>query len=144
MVGTEIVSIMNKSQVKENFKYRLIGSEFMKKLVVEILFLLPEKIALYVSKHCWIISSYEDGWAFVLRGKDIKNDEFVIFLSDELLKQNIYQIRYTIMHEFGHVVLGHRNSIGITQTKKEIRKQEKAADEFVMKYLSGNRNQLSI
>jgi Zn-dependent peptidase ImmA (M78 family) len=34
----------------------------------------------------------------------------------------------------GHVVLGHRNSIGKVQTKREVRKQEKEADEFASRF----------
>ena len=64
-----------------------------------------------------------------------KKDEYVIFLSDELLKEPAAQIHYTIAHEIGHVILGHKNSIGRLQSKSEIRKQEKEAHNFVKKYL---------
>jgi len=47
----------------------------------------------------------------------------------------IYQIKYSIAHEIGHVVLNHRNSVLIAQTKAEIKKQEKEADEFARKYI---------
>ncbi len=127
---------MKKEEVKENFGYRLLGSKSMKNMVIETLLLLPEKIAVYVSKHCWFISSFEDGYAFVLKGTELKKDEYLIFLSDELLKESKFQIVYTIVHEIGHVILGHRNGIGVAQTREETRKQEKEADNFVRKYLN--------
>ncbi len=45
------------------------------------------------------------------------------------------QIRYTIAHEIGHVLLGHRNSIIEKQSKAEISNQEREADEFARKYI---------
>ena len=127
---------MKKSEIKENFGYRLIGSGYAKNSVVETLLLLPDKITDFVSKHCWFISSFEDGFAFVLKGTELKKGEYLIFLSDALLKESKPQITYTIIHEVGHVILGHRNGIGDFQTKKETERQEKEADEFVKKYLS--------
>ncbi len=104
-------------------------------MVVEALRLLPEKIADFIVKHVWFIGSFEDGWAFTLRSDELKRGESVIFLSDELLTQSEFQIQHTILHEIGHVVLGHRNSIGKIQSKSEIKKQEKDADEFAKRYL---------
>ncbi len=125
---------MNVSQIKNNFGYRLIGTTYMKKMVIKTLRIFPDEIINFVSKSCWFISSLEDGWAFVLRGKDIKKGEYVIFLSDELLRENPPQIHYTIAHEIGHVMLGHKNSIGKVQSKKEVKKQEKEAHNFVKRY----------
>lgn len=125
---------MKPKQIKKNFGYRLIGNRVMKKTVISILLNFPEEIINFISKNCWFISSFNDGWAFVLRGTDIKKNEYIIFVSDALLKENKTQICYTITHEIGHVILGHRNSIGTIQTKSEIRKQEKEADEFAKKY----------
>ena len=107
----------------------------MKQMVFGSLQVFPDDIAHFVSKYCWFISSFEDGYAFVIKGDEIKKGEYLIFLSDELLKENEKQIYYTIVHEIGHVVLGHRNSIGEVQSKKDVKKQEKEADEFVKKYL---------
>jgi len=107
----------------------------MKSVVVETLQLFPNKIADYVSKHCWFIGSFEDGYAFVIKGNEIKNGEYLIFLSDELLRENKHQIQYSIVHEIGHVILGHKNSIGEVLSKKEVTKQEKEADAFVKIYL---------
>ena len=107
----------------------------MKRIVSETLLNFPPEIITFVTKHCWFISSFEDGWAFVLKGREIKKDEYIIFLSDELLRESEEQIRYTIAHEIGHVILGHRNSIGKVQSKKEVEKQERQAREFVIKHL---------
>lgn len=129
---------MRASEIKENFRYRLIGKPIIKRLIIKTLQVFPNEIADYISKHAWFISSFEDGWAFVLGAKDIKKDQSVIFLSDELLNESKEQIVYTIAHEIAHVMLGHSNSIGIVQTKMEIDIQEKAAHEFVEKYLADN------
>jgi len=126
---------MDAKQIKENFKYKLIGSDYMKRMVIKTLEIFPDDIADFVSKHCWFISSFEDGYAFVVKGDEIKKGEYLIFLSDELLKESDHQIHYSIVHEIGHVILGHKNSIGKVQSKKEVNKQEKEADEFVKKYL---------
>ena len=107
----------------------------MKKMVIKTLKFFPVEIVDFVTKNCWIVSSFEDGWAFTLRGDELKRNEYLIFLSDELLRENESQIIWTIAHEIGHVILDHRNSIGEVQSKSEIRKQEKEADEFVKKYL---------
>ena len=104
-------------------------------MVLKTLSFFPKDIVSFVTKNCWFVSSFEDGWAFTLRGDDLKRTEYLIFLSDELLSQNRDQIIWTVAHEIGHVILGHRNSIGKVQTKSEIKKQEQEADEFVGKYL---------
>ena len=126
---------MNISEIRKSFGHKLIGTEFMKKIVCRAVLLLPEETAKFVAKHCWITGSFEDGWAFTLRGSEIGKGEYLIFLSDELLNAGERQMTYTLIHEIGHVVLGHRNSIGEVQTKSEIRKQEKEADAFAIKFL---------
>lgn len=107
----------------------------MKRMVIKTLSFFPEEIVNYVTKTTWFIGSFEDGWAFTLRGDELKPNEYLIFLSDELLVEDEAQIIWTIAHEIGHVVLNHRNSIGLPQTKSEIKKQEKEADEFAKKYV---------
>ncbi len=62
-------------------------------------------------------------------------DQHLIFLSDELFMHGEDQIRYTIAHEIGHVILGHRNSVMEKQSKSEIYAQEKEADKFARKYI---------
>lgn len=126
---------MTISEIRKSFGHRLIGTKFMKQKVASAVSLLPDNITNFVTKKCWFVSSFEDGWAFTLRHNDLSKGEFLVFLSDELLAESEEQIRYTILHEIGHVVLGHRNSIGEVQTKAEVRKQEKEADEFARKNL---------
>jgi Zn-dependent peptidase ImmA (M78 family) len=121
--------------VKEAFEYRLQGSEKLKYMVSKTILLFPEKVIQRITKKCWIIGSMDDAWALTLQGKEIKNSEHLIFLTDELLKESEQQIQFTLAHEIGHVVLGHKNAILEHQTKAQIKKQEKEADEFAHKYI---------
>lgn len=132
------VGPMNESTVQKAFGHKLIGTRFMKKMVAKTLLRLPPEIAEEVVKHCWFVSSFKDGWAFTVRRRDLKKGECLIFLSDELLREDPRQIIWTITHEIGHVILKHRNSIGAVQTKSEIKRQEKEADDFAKKYLLGS------
>ncbi len=101
--------------------------------VCKAVLFLPVEIQKYVTRNIWFISSPDDAWAFTFRGSDIANRHLIV-ISDELLKQNEQQISYTILHEIGHVMLGHENSIGRVQTQTEIKRQEVAADAFAKKY----------
>lgn len=123
------------SKVQKAFGYRLIGNKQSKKMVVKTLMFFPENIILYVTKKCWIVSSFNDGWGFTLKQSDIKKGEYLIFLSDALFSEDKNQIFHTIAHEIGHVILGHRNAIGIHQSKDAIKKQENEADKFAEFYL---------
>lgn len=80
------------------------------------------------------MSSMDDAFAYTFIGNDLK-DQYLIFLGDDLLSQHAGQIRYSIAHEIGHVILGHENSVMRRQTKGEIAKQEKEADEFAKRYV---------
>lgn len=120
-------------EIRRLFNGRLIGSLYMKKMVCKTLLYLPDEITKFVTRNIWFISSSEDSWAFTFRGSDIKNQHLIV-LSEELLKQKKIQIKHTILHEIGHVMLGHKNSMGFEQTEGEIRKQELEADLFVEKY----------
>ncbi len=122
-------------EIQKAFGHKLIGNSSMKKVVAKTLQILPLDIIKFITRSTWIVGSFEDGWAFTLRGDELKKGEYLIFLTDELLAADEDQIMQTIMHEIGHVVLGHRNSIGKVQTKSDVRKQEQEADEFVEKYL---------
>jgi hypothetical protein len=110
------------------------GKLRMKKMVCETLLNLPSDIIKYVTGNIWFISSLEDAWAFTFKGSDIK-DQYLVILSDELFEQDKKQIRYTILHEIGHAILGHKNSMGRVQRKLEIKQQEAEADQFAKKYL---------
>lgn len=116
------------------FDGKLVGKKVMKKYVSEVLSLMDDKIISYITSHCWFFGSMDDALAFTFTGNDLK-DNHLIFLSDELFTYHEQQILYTIAHEIGHVILGHRNSVFEKQTKKEIREQEKEADRFAKKYL---------
>lgn len=107
----------------------------MKKMVAETVLLLPDELINFATKYLWFVGSMADSYAFTIKREDLKAGEYLIFIGDELLEEPVWQIRFSIMHEIGHAVLGHRNSIGILQTKSEIRKQERQADDFAKKYL---------
>jgi len=122
------------TDVREALGGKLIGKLFMREMVCKALLLLPQNTLENVCATVWFISSPEDAWAFSFRGTEIKNRSLII-LSDDLFLQDEGQIRYTILHEVGHIVLNHRNSIGYEQTQSEIRRQEQEADRFAKKYL---------
>lgn len=122
--------------VEKAFGHKLVGTKYMKKMVVATTLLLPDELINFVTKYLWFVGSLSDGYAFTLRQDELGKDERLIFLSDELMAEPVWQIRFSIMHEIGHAVLGHKNSIGISQTKAEIKKQELQADEFAKKYLT--------
>lgn len=122
-------------KIKKSLGDKLIGSVFMQQQVCKALQLLPVEITEKVCKTVWFISSPDDSWALTFRGSDVK-DGHLIFVSDELLRQDDAQIKQTIIHEVGHVILSHRNSVGYMQTDAEIKQQEKDANEFAEKYVS--------
>lgn len=124
----------NTEQIKREFGGRLIGKLKMRKMVCETLLCLPLKTSQYITKKVWFISSPDDAWGLTFRGSDIAKQSLVI-LSDELFSQEDEKIKYTILHEIGHVLLKHRNSMGFRQTQEEISKQEEEADKFAKKYL---------
>lgn len=126
---------MNSSEIRKALGHKLIGSSFMKKVVCRVVLLLPPDLINFVTKHVWFVSSFTDGWAFTLRASELGKGEYLIFLSDELIEAGEGDMRYTILHEIGHVVLGHRNSIGEVQSKSEVRTQEREADEFAKKLI---------
>jgi hypothetical protein len=116
------------------FDGKLVGSQQMKMHVCETLAKMPQDIIETVTKTCWFMSSMTDAWAFTFTGNDLK-DQHLIFLSEDLLDQDISQIQWTIAHEIGHVILNHRNSTVVRQSKEEIAKQEAAADNFARTHL---------
>lgn len=121
------------ADIFEKFQGKLVGNEKMQYHVCEILAAMSQDIIDFVTTNCWFMASMEDAWAFTFTGNDLQN-QHLIFLSDELLSQDQQQIHFTIAHEIGHVVLGHRNSTLVKQSPEEILKQEQEADEFAKKY----------
>lgn len=121
-------------KIRKAFGGKLIGSPYMMQIICQTVLLLPPQIIEQVTSKVWIISSPDDAWALTFKGSELQ-DRHLIFVSDELLRQDEVQIKYTVLHEIGHVVLNHKNSIGHTQTESEIKHQESEADEFAKKYL---------
>lgn len=113
---------------------KLIGNPAVKTLVCETILLLPPDLIEYITMQVWFMSSGDEAWGYTFRGSDLK-DRHLIFLSDELFQEDKSQIQYTILHEIGHVLLDHENSIGRKQTQSEIKKQEIEADQFANQYL---------
>jgi hypothetical protein len=123
------------NKVRKALGDKLIGRLFMREMVCKSILHLPAEQIEQVCRKVWFISSPEDAWAFTFRGADIK-DRHLVFLSEELFAQDTHQITYTILHELGHVILNHRNAIGVAQTQSEINRQEKEADDFAKKYIA--------
>jgi Zn-dependent protease with chaperone function len=125
---------MSPSEIAKAFGGKLIGTPMVKAAVCEVVALFPAEIQEYLISHVWFFSSSDDAWAYTFKGSDFA-EEHLIFLSDSLFSESDSQIKYTIAHEIGHVILGHKNSIGVEQTQSEIDQQEKEADQFAKKYL---------
>lgn len=115
------------------FDGKLVGTFAMKVHVCGAVSNLPTDIQKQITQTCWFLSSMKDAWAFTFTGNDLK-DQHLIFLSDDLLSQDAEQIQWTILHEIGHVILGHRNSTLVKQSKKEVDQQEIEADAFARQY----------
>lgn len=130
---------MDKQEIMEeiyaDFAGKLIGSKKLRWFVCSSLAEMPENVISHVTQTTWFVGSMDDAWAFTFTGNDL-NDQHLVFLSDDLFAQSEEQIYYTIAHEIGHVILGHRNSTLIKQSKEEIKIQEKQAHEFAIKYFS--------
>ena len=121
-------------EIYNNFNGKLVGTKLMKQWVCETLTLMPKEIIEFVTQNCWFFGSMDDAWGFTFTGNDLK-DQHLIFLSDDLLNQHPQQIIFSIAHEIGHVVLRHRNSTLVKQTKQEIRNQENEADNFAKQFI---------
>lgn len=122
-------------EIYYDFEGKLVGTSHMRRFVCQTLIRMPEEIIEQITSTCWFLGSMKDAWAFTFTGNDLKN-QHLIFLSDELLNQDIEQIMRSIAHEIGHVILKHRNSTQIKQTKEEIKLQETQADNFAKQYIN--------
>jgi Zn-dependent protease with chaperone function len=120
-------------EIYHDFEGKLVGTTFMKRYVCKTLAKMPDEIINFVTKNSWFLGSMKDAWGYTFTGNDLKN-QHLIFLSDALLNQAPEQIMFSIAHEIGHVVLKHRNSTLIKQTKQEIKRQEKEADQFAKQF----------
>lgn len=121
-------------KIYELFDGKLVGDFPITRYVCEVVAEMPEELIKLITSKCWFLSSIEDASAYTFKGNDLK-DQYLILMSDHLLKQNKNNIKYTIAHEIGHVVLDHRNSINYKQTMDEINWQEKEADEFAKRFI---------
>jgi Zn-dependent peptidase ImmA (M78 family) len=117
------------------FEGKLLGTNWLKQCVCETIYKMPIAIQSFITQNCWFMGSIDDAWAFTFTGNDLKN-QHLIFLSDDLLLQEKDQITFTIAHEIGHVILKHRNSTLVKQSKNEINRQEKEADDFAKEFVS--------
>jgi len=125
----------NIETINKKFDRKLVGNAKMRRLVCETLLYFPRKTVDFITKNVWFVSSFEDSWGFVLRGDELVKGKFLVFLGDELFEQESSAQHYTIAHEIGHVVLGHRNSIIEKQSKAEVDSQEREAHQFALKYI---------
>jgi hypothetical protein len=116
------------------FGGKLVGNKKLQKYVCETLVKMPHDIIDFITENCWFMGSMDDAWAYTFTGNDLTN-QHLIFLSDELFLQKPDQIYYSIAHEIGHVILGHKNSTFYKQSRKEIQRQEQEADEFAKEYV---------
>lgn len=120
---------MTFDEIKKAFGGKLVGTKNLKQHVCEAITFLPEDLQHFVSKYCWFVGSMDDAWGYTFTGDDLA-DQHLIFLGDDLFSQSEEQIQWSILHEIGHVVLGHKNNIFIKQSKKAIHLQEEEADHF--------------
>ena len=116
------------------FDGKLVIKPEMQTYVLETLSKMPDDAIKHITQNCWFFGSMKDAFAFTFTGNDLR-DQHLIFLSDELFLEDENQIQYTIAHEIGHVILEHRNSTLVHQSKEEVRQQEKEADEFAKSIL---------
>ena len=63
---------MNATEIKKAFGHKLIGSAYMKQMVVKTLQYFPPEIVNLITKTTWFAGSFEDGWAFTIRGDELK------------------------------------------------------------------------
>lgn len=124
---------MTKEEIRKAFGGKLVGSKRLKEHVVEVVSRLPRKLQKYMTEYVWFVGSMEDAWGYTFTGNDLA-DQHLIFLSDELLEQDEDQIAWSIAHEIGHVVLGHKNNIFVKQSKRSVSKQEEEADAFASEF----------
>ncbi len=128
------VGMNSYADVLRSFGGKLHVSSPLKRYVTRVVAKLPEEIRTHITSDCWFLGSREDAWAYTFTGDELAGKHLII-LSDELSRQSDTDIEWTIMHEIGHVILGHRNSILVTQSRKEIARQEKEADAFARTYV---------
>lgn len=131
--SVHIIQNMTYDEIAQKFGGKVIGNNRIKHFVYETLTAFPDDVAQFITDTCWFMGSFDDAYAFAFTGNDLQ-DQHLIFLSDDLLRQNNNQIHFTIAHEIGHIMLGHKNSVQYKQSTKEISEQEQQADAFANSY----------
>lgn len=121
--------------IQKAFHGKLVGKAAMKHHVAEVLAEMSPDIISFVTKEVWFVTSFDDAWAFTFTGNDFEN-KYVIFLSDDLMHENVQQIRWTIAHEIGHVVLGHKNRFLEKFGREKTHEQERDADAFAEQFVT--------
>ena len=117
------------NKISRKFGNKIIGNDKVRQVVCAVVSRLPSEQIEFVTKNVWFVNSFPDAWGFVLRGDELKG-KYLVFLSDEAFRQPKADQYYEVAHELGHILLKHRNSIGLPQTKSQIAKQEREADRF--------------
>lgn len=120
---------MTREEIRKAFGGKLVGTKKLKENVCEVVVKLPENLQEYVTEYVWFVGSMADAWGYTFTGNDLI-DQHLIFLSDDLLSQDKEQIHWSIAHEIGHVILGHKNNIFVKQSKQHVNRQEEEADQF--------------
>src|SRR5512146_1046550 len=120
---------MSIDEIRSLFGGKLVGKKDLKQYVCEVVATLPEDLQAYITEYVWFVGSMDDAWGYTFTGDDLA-DQHLIFLGDDLFRQSEEQIQWSILHEIGHVVLGHKNNIFVKQDKKAIHLQEEEADHF--------------
>lgn len=121
-------------EIKNKFGGRLVVRKDVVGFICQTVSVLPNEIIDYITTKVWVVNSLDDAWGFTFKGDEL-HGKHLIFLSDELFNEGKYQIAYTLLHEIGHVVLKHQNSILVEQSEAEIDQQEAEADQFAKSYL---------
>jgi len=129
-----LIMKVSSKEIYRMFGGKLHGHKVMKDFVCRALAKFPVDIIDHITTDCWFLGSTQDAWAYAFRGDEVAGKHLII-LSDSLWDQPEEDIFYTIAHEIGHVVLGHRNAILEPQTKSETARQEREARAFALKYV---------
>jgi|SRR5579872_4722347 len=113
---------------------QILGGKLAQLKIDKVLSILPQDVAEYTKNNITFIASFKNAWAYTLQATDLSG-KYIIVVSDELLEQDMRSFAYTITHEIGHAISGHRNAIRNAQTKTEIKNQEKEAHNFARKVI---------
>jgi hypothetical protein len=130
-----IILLMTIEEIRKKFGGKLVGTKLLKRHVCIAVSLLPHEMQKYITTYCWFVGSMDDAWGYTFTGNDLL-DQHLIFLSDELLRQDFGQIRWSILHEIGHVIFKHKNNIFVKQDIHSIHHQEEEADAFAKQFIS--------